>query len=276
MSPFVKMFPVGLGLKVLYISSIFVVLIFSILNSVFGFFRHKRRWSIIMFVIAVIFFISAHFQSSFNKERQKPNSLVYILDTDQGEAAWATYDNVLDSWTQNFLGKSPQTESELTKTALASKYNTGFTFTSEAPVKPLLEPNVEILKDTVIGDSRELSIHIKSNRDVDRIEFFADEQIIFKEFRVNGVNTYKKNNNSFAFENRINDRLFTYYVVDSEPLEMHFTIPKNQLTTIEFFESSADLLSHKLFTVPKRDETMMPKPFILNDAVVIKKTIVIE
>lgn len=276
MSPFVKMFPVGLGLKILFVSCIFVVLIFVLLVSVFGFLRHKRRWSVIMYIIGIGFLISAHFNSSFNENNQKPNSLVYVLDLDNNKANWATYDKLLDSWTQNFLGKNPTEASALTNITLASKYNTGFTYAKEAQVKPLLYPEVEIFKDTIIGNYREISVFINSKRDANRIDFFTDEHDVFKDFIINGVEAYKKDPNSFAFENRKHNRLFTYYIVDHEPVEMKFTIPKDQITKIELYESSNDLLTNRLFTIPERDEAMMPKPFILNDAVIIKKTIVIE
>jgi hypothetical protein len=275
-SPFVKMFPVGLGLKILFVSSLFVVLVFSLLISVFGFFRHKRRWSVIMFFIAFCFLISAHFNSSFNEERQKPNSLVYVLDIDQNKATWATYDNLLDSWTENFLGENPNATSELTNITLASKYNTGFTYAKEAPLMSLIYPDIKIFKDTIVGEFREISVVIKSNRDADRIDFFANDSYVFKDFKLNGVDAYKLNEDSYAFENRKHNRLFTYYIVDKEPLEMVFTVPKDQKTKIEFFESSNDLLKNRLFTIPERGPSFMPKPFVLNDAVIIKKTILID
>lgn len=276
MSPFVKMFPVGLGLKMLFVSCIFTALIFVLLISVFGFFRHKRRWSYIMYFIGFWFLISAHFKSSFNSERQKPNSLVYVLDLDSKKASWATYDKKLDPWTKNFVGEKPRDASDLTNITLASKYNTGFTYANEAPVKALVYPEIEIYKDTVVGEFREVSMYIKSNRKVDRIDFFAQEQYVFKDFNINGVDAYKKTEESFAFENRKHNRLFTYYVVDEEPLEMQFKIPVGQVTRLDFYESSNDLLTNKLFTVPERSEDLMPKPFILNDAIIIKKTILIE
>ena len=275
-SPFVKMFPIGLGLKILFVSCLFVVLVFALLISVFGFFRHKRRWSVIMFFIAFCLLISAHIKSSFNEESQKPNSLVYILDIDQNKATWATYDKLLDSWTKNFFGDNPNNASESTSITLASKYYTGFTFAEEAPIKPLVYPEVEINKDTIVGDLREISVFIKSNRDADRIDFFANDSYVFRDFKINGVEAYKLNEDSYAFENRKHNRLFTYYIVDKEPLEMVFTVPKDQKTKLEFYESSNDLLENRLFTIPERGASFMPKPFILNDAVVIKKTILIE
>ena len=275
-SPFVKMFPVGLGLKILFVSCLLVVLVFALLISVFGFFRHKRRWSVIMFFIAFCLLISAHLKSSFNNERQKPNSLVYVLDIDQNKATWVTYDKVFDSWTKKILGDKPSNASELKSITLTSKYNTRFTYAKEAPIKSLLYPEVEVVKDTIIGDLREISVFIKSKREANRIDFFASDNYMFKDFKVNGVDAYKLNENSYAFENRKYNRLFTYYVVDKEPLEMVFKVPKDQKTKLEFYESSNDLLANRLFSIPKRGVSFMPKPFILNDAVIIKKTIYIE
>ena len=45
------------------------------------------------------------------------------------------------------------------------------------------------------------------------------------------------------------------------------TPPKDQQTVFRLFESSFDLLTHPSFTVPERGEDMIPKPFVLNDAV---------
>lgn len=274
MSPFVKMFPVGLGLKILFVSCILVVLIFSLLNSVFGFFRHKRRWSVIMYIMAIICFLVAHFSSSFNEEHQKPNSLLYVLDADLQKANWVTYDKVLDSWTSNYLGKYPETTTNLN--ILPSKYNTKVTYMKAAQIKPLVHPVVEIYKDTTVGDYRELSIEIKSNRYVNRLDFFANDNSVFKDFIINGVQAHKTNDDGFAFASRKHNSLFSYFVADQEPLKIKFTVPKNQVTKIDFYETSNDLLSHRLFTVPKRNNKMMPKPFVLNDAVIIKKSIVIE
>jgi hypothetical protein len=90
------------------------------------------------------------------------------------------------------------------------------------------------------------------------------------------VAAYKKNLESYAFENRRSGRLFTYFMVDNEPLEMQFTVPKNQSTELVVYEASNDLLDNPLFSVPERSKNMIPKPFILNDAVIITKTIKIE
>jgi hypothetical protein len=276
MSPFVKMFPVGLGLNILYVSAIFVVLIFGFLLPVFGFFKHKKRWSYLFFFLAFIMFIIAHTKSGFSEDRPKPNSLLYVLNADTNSAVWATYDKRLDVWTENRLSKDPDNAKELNDNVVASKYNSGFTFTKNAEIKPLIYPTVEVYKDTVIGDLRHVSVYIESKRDVNRVEVFASEDNMFKDFSINNVKVFKENDGDFAFQNRNRNRLFSYYVSDKEPLTLDFTVPKDQQTTLVLYEASFDLLDNRHFNIPKRSKEMIPKPFILNDAVVIKKTITIN
>lgn len=47
---------------------------------------------------------------------------------------------------------------------------------------------------------------------------------------------------------------------------------KDSIPEFVFYESSYDLLQNELFSIPARDKNMIPKPFILNDAVIIKKS----
>ena len=220
--------------------------------------------------------ISAHFKSGFDNESPKPNSLVYVLNADENTAIWATYDNVLDVWTKNFLGESPDDAKQLSSNIFKSKYNSGFSYSKKAPIKALMYPEAEIYKDTVIGDLRHVSMYITQQRDINRVDVFADTKYVFKDFKVNSVKAYKAHEDNNAFENRRGNRLFSYYVSDKDSLSLEFSIPKDQETKFKIYESSFDLLSNPLFTIPERSESMMPKPFILNDAVIITKTIQIN
>ena len=275
-SPFVKMFPVGLGLKILFVSSILVVLIFGLLLPVFGFFKHKNRWSYLFFFFAFITFISAHFNSGFTKNNPKPNSLLYVLDQDNHTASWATYDNLLDDWTRNFLGDDPDVMTASNQNIFASKYKSGFTYTKSAPLKSILYPEIEKYDDTIIGDYRHFKISIRPQRKVNRIEIFSNENNLFKSFTLNGIEVSRKENDKYVFTNRVNNRLFSYYISDNEPLDLFISVPKDQKTSFELHEASFDLLENNQFTIPKRDENMIPKPFVLNDAIVIKKSIIID
>jgi len=273
--PFIKLFPVGLGLKMLVASTLLVSLIFSLCISVFGFSRFKNRWAYLLFIASFGFFIAAHLQSDFNDERPKPNSLVYYLDTDTNEAIWASYDNMLDPWTEAYLTKEPDTNNAITKTMFGSKYNTGFKYSKKANIKPIKLPYVDIQKDTIIGDQRFIKMFISPQRLVNRMDLYAETTNVFNSFKINGLDI-EKDATGFVFNQRNFNRLFEYYVVDDKFLELEFSVPKNQKTTLQFYDISFNLLNNELFRVPERPANMIPKPFVINDAVMVKKTITIE
>lgn len=276
LSPLVKMFPVGLGLKMLVFSAIFVVLIFGLCLPVFGVLKHKKRWSYVFFFLGIIAFLSAHFNSGFTIDTPKPNSLVYTLNTDENKALWATYDTVLDTYTKNFLGETPSEASALNKNTFGSKYASGFTYAANAPVKAIPMPKIEISNDTIIGNTRHFNICIMPQRKVKRYEVFSDSTNLFKSFKINGVEAYRKEGDSLVFKNRLKNRLFSFFVSQDELLEMQISVPATQKTSLQLFEASFDLLENDLFSIPERNDNMIPKPFVLNDAVLVKQTIKID
>ncbi|WP_242203000.1 M20/M25/M40 family metallo-hydrolase [Aestuariivivens insulae] len=264
--PLVKLFPVGLGLKMMVANTALVVLIFGLLITVFGFFKHKKLWGYLCVLVTLYFFVSAHLQSGFSSERPKPNSLLYVYNADDNTAIWATYDKMLDNWTTPFFGEQPEDASTLNNNIIDSKYNSGFTFTKAAPVKALSEPIVQVFKDTIIGEYRQVRLAIIPQRPINRMELFADSLTTFQSFKANGQ--VLKNKGKFK-----SNRLLSYFVADNDSLALEFEVPKNQKTRFTLLEASYDLLQDGTFEIPKREAAMMPKPFVLNDAVVVQKTI---
>jgi hypothetical protein len=65
----------------------------------------------------------------------------------------------------------------------------------------------------------------------------------------------------------------SYYVVANTPLEMQFSVNSSTVFDMELMESSFDLMTNPLLQITKRENWMMPTPFVLNDAVVIKQKI---
>ncbi|WP_418508975.1 M28 family peptidase [Corallibacter sp.] len=276
MAPLVKMFPVGLGLKILFVSCVFVVLIFSLLISVFGYFKHKNRLSVVFIIASVWFLISAHTNSHFTQNTPKPNSLIYMLDTNSNTAVWATYDDVLDAWTEAYLTKTPDNADLLKQNTIGSKYKSGFTYTKKAPLKQLQKPVIDITHDTIVNGKRQIAICITSKRQAERIEVFSDTTNVFYSATINGVSAYQNTNSEYVFSERLNNRLFSYFVTDNEPLDLIITVPESQETSLQFYECTYDLLTNAMFSVPDRKANMIPKPFVLNDAVVIKSSVTIK
>jgi len=270
-APFIQMFPIGLGLKILFGSSILTVLAFTLLLPIFGSFTQKRLWASVFFLVSIGFFVKAHQSSGYVYGKAKPNSLVYLLNGDANKAYWATYDTNLDEWTKGYLGEHPKDGKPLNSNKLYSKYGSEFTFMAEAPLKKIAKPTIEFLKDSTAGNQRYLKIVISPNRKVNRYDIFANEKLTITNLKANGVQAIDLKSNIISQKS---NKLVSYYVVGNIPLTLEFSIPTNQKLDMNLVESSFDLMNNSLFSMAKRRNWMIPTPFVLTDAVVIKENMI--
>ena len=266
-SPLIKMFPVGLGLKMMITATLLTSLAFFLLLPLFGPLKNKNRLAYLFLILCFGFLLSAHFSSGFNKENAKPTSLVYILDADKNTAQWATYDHVLSSWTSQYVEANKAEPKNPSYDILSSKYGTGFTYTSEAPVKNIAPPKVETTLDTIIGDHRKLEICLTPQRSTNRLEIFTNDVEITKA-TINRIEL-----SEYYLKNRKNSKLVTHYVSNNDYTELQITIPKESALELTLYEASNDLLNNPLFTVPPRPENNIPMPFVLNDAIMVSKKV---
>jgi hypothetical protein len=269
-APFIQMFPVGLGLKVLFGSAILTVLTFALLLPIFGAFTKKGAWALLLFLMSIVFLAKAQYHSGYELGEAKSNSLVYLYNADTNKANWVTYDTNLDSWTKGFLGENPKQAKTSNDLKLFSKYNSEFTYAAEAPNKGIAKPTITFLQDSVVGFKRYLKIQIIPNRKVNRYDIFANENMTFFNFKANGVSTLGQKGTELE---RNGSKLLSYYVVNNEPLVLQFTINKTTVFDMNVMESSFDLMTNPLFVMNQREDWMMPTPFVLNDAVVIRQKI---
>lgn len=276
-APLIQAFPVGLGLKMLFISSVFTVLLFGLLLPVIGFYEQKGDFVFIFLVGSIVFFAIAHFNSEFTEDQPKPNSLVYVLDAENNRASWNTYDAILDDWTSAFLGENP--EQNTTDLTFDSKYGSGFTFSHPAETKLIPKSTVMVTKDSLHGQEITYHLRIVPQRNLNRMSLFADKNIDFSSFTVNGLTVDSilvDGKKRHIFKDRFQDRLLTYYVVSQDTLRIDFTINGKETPTFTLFGASNNLLQSKLFTIPPRSPEMIPKPFVLNDAIIVKQPIRLE
>ena len=111
-------------------------------------------------------------------------------------------------------------------------------------------------------------IKITPNRSVNRYDVFANEKMTFYNLKAIGASALDQKGSLYK---RRGKKLISYYVVDNEPLELQFSIPVNAVFEMDLMESSFDLMNNPLFTITKRKDWMMPTPFVLNDAIIIRQ-----
>lgn len=273
-SSLVVYIPVALGMQMVYGGLILLVLLFGLLLPFFSFFKNLMSLAFCSLLGGIIFLISAHFQADFTSEQPKPNSLVYVLDKDKNEAHWKTYDHLLDDWTTNFIvGKNKNKEE---RQIMASKYGAGFTYANPAQVKAIPGIHCEVKKNRIRQNKMRYQLDISQERTINRMEIFSTSIREFQRVTINGIpvkhlgGIHSKIRKTDAKGNK---RLLTYYPVDEDILRIRFTLPVGVNPSLKIFGASYDLLDNPWIIVPKRDSTMMPKPFVLNDAIITKQII---
>lgn len=274
-TPLIQFFPVGLGLNMLVISAVFTVLLFGLLLPIFSYYRMKNLLSSLCFLLAISFLIVAHTKSDFSVERKKPNSLVYYVDQDSGKSFWLTYDKEIDQWTQNYLGKNPEKATNHLGEASYSKYGINYTFAAEAPKKPI--PNFEIIlkKDTLVNNLRNINFIIVPKRNVNRIDLYSNADASFRDLSFNGKNA-TVGDTSQLYRGTKNSALIRYFVSGGDSLQVNFSAENEVPISFKVMEYSFDLMSNPLFTIPNRPDFMMPKPFVITDAIAVKRTFSVD
>ncbi len=262
-SPFIKMFPVGLGLKMMVAATLFTTLLFFLVLPFFGQLKSKGRLAYLFLFLFFAFGITSHIQSDFNDERPKPSSLLYVYDTDNDSTLWATYDNVLIDWNGQFLGDDKRKPNAET---ISSKYRTSLNYVADAPKKDIQPPYIDTVVDTIIGDHRLIELCITPKRDVNRLEVFTNP-IDIKSAKVNRIEL-----SSYFLKNR-RSKLVTHYITNNDFTELQFEFPKDSVLELTLYEASNDLLTHPDFSIPERPKNSIPMPFVLNDAILTIKTL---
>ncbi|NVN16778.1 M28 family peptidase [Muricauda sp. HICW] len=265
-SPFIKMFPVGLGLKMMVAATLFTTLLFFLILPFFGQLKSKGRLAYLCLFLFFAFGITSHIQSDFNEKRPKPSSLLYVYNEDKNTSQWATYDNVLIDWNGQFLGedkKQPEAET------ISSKYRTNLNYVADAPKKEIPVPYIDTVMDTIVGENRVIEICITPQRDVNRLEVFTNP-IKLGKAKVNQIEL-----SSHFLENRKN-RLVTHYITNNNFTELQLEFPKDSVLELTLYEASNDLLTHPDFSIPERPKNSIPMPFVLNDAILTIKTLRFE
>ena len=264
-APLVKMFPVGLGLKILFVSALFIVLVFGLM--ILSFHQKKsfwtQKWSAIL---AIIFFGIATYNSGFSIENKKPNSIVYIENSDDKTAYFGTYNSTLDSYTEQVFNGN-FSKGSIQNAETKSKYNTRFTYHKKTAFKNIVSSEIITEIDTIIGKKRFIELTIIPNRKLNKLEFITKNKLTLKQFKVNDV--LVNNGKNYTLKS---GTFLVYHLANSDKeLTLSFTMNTDEKLEIILNEISYDLLSNKNFNIKPRTEAMMPMPFVTNDAIIISK-----
>jgi len=271
-SPLIRMFPVGLGLKMLVVSAGFTILLFGFLIPVFRQYKGSKKLVKVFLFIGIISLILAEMQSGYNNERKQPNSILYVLDASKNEAYWASYNKEVDAFTKQFLGESP-TKGSYDNNTTSSKYSTRIQMHTKAQIKLLQKPLIEITSDTIIENDRQLTFQIVSLRNANKIKLLTNSPMKFKSFKINNESLKNKLKNEYVLHVNYGTIMSYFRTSEDEIVEIALVVDRNQKIDFDVLEIKYDLFTNPEFEIKQRSENMMPTPFVLNDATIIKTNI---
>ena len=266
-SPFIEMFPVGLGLKMLVAASVLIILGFGLLLPIVHQLPKKAILGGIALTIAIALFLVAHLNSGFTKDTPKPSSLVYFTNADTKKAYWLTYNKEIEGWISKTMQRPKTANTDFNSNIFSSKYHTGFTFYQDEAYYNTFNPtNYIYLSDTTQLQNRTIEFIIKPDDMVNRLELFASNKNILK-LNVNGVDI----NKDFLAQRDANSKIITIYRGNKDEIPIKITFKKDQKLNLTIFSASNTLLTNKTLALPKRSNTEIPMPFVLNDAIIQKQ-----
>lgn len=265
-APMIKMFPVGLGLKSLFISAIFIVLVFSLITPIFKQAKSRKILTNIIGLATLAFFFIATKNSGFSIDNKKPNSIVYIQNSDAETAYFGTYNNTLDAFTKQVFNETITTGS-ISSAETKSKYNTRFKYYKETAFKNISTSEILIEMDTIIDSKRFIEIEVTPTRKINKFEFITKNELKLHQFKVNDVLVNDGKNHN------VKSGTFLVYHLgnEDESIILSFSVGLDQKLDLILNEISYDLLTNENFSFQQRTEEMMPMPFVTNDAIIITK-----
>jgi len=262
-APLIKLFPVGLGLKAIFISGILLALVFGLLFPVLNSSNTRNTFTKLAGVLTVIFFSIATMYSGFDIDNRKPNSLVYVQNMLDSTSYWGTYNTVLDAYVSQKIGEdNPSIKIKNAETK--NKYNSKFTYAVKAENIPIKTSEITKDLDTIIDNKRILKFTIKPTRKINKYELSLRDSLYFNHLFVNDIPV---NEGKYFSINK--GTFLVYHMANAdEKLQIEISIPKKEKPIIFLNEISYDLLDNPILKVSPRSKNMMPMPFVTNDAII--------
>jgi hypothetical protein len=268
-APQLKMFPVGLGLDNLFITSFFLVLIFVLLLPVFSNFAFKNQIKNLTLLIAIVFFALAFLNNDYDVNSKKPNSILYYSDLDSKQSYWLSRNENLDEFTSQFFKKNESIQ-EASFFSSSSKYGTPHKQSALADFIKFSSSDIQILKDTIVENKRNLQLKISPERKINKIDLTTDDSFVLNSMSVQGVE-FEIEKSEF----KINPGQFlTYYLsYEDKDVTIELDFEENLSPSLNLIETSFDLFESEKFNFKLREDYMMPMPFVNTDAIVLSKKI---
>ena len=161
-----------------------LVLVLGLLLPQLALIARPHRWALpgALAALGLGLVLTGGLTAGFDARQPRPNSLVYALNADTGQAIWASFDEAPDPWTAQVLG------SAATKGAVAD-YPVGTAsplLHRQAPAVALAAPELALLDDSVREGVRTLRLRITAPPQATLVRVVLDTEAEVVGAAVNG------------------------------------------------------------------------------------------
>jgi hypothetical protein len=268
-APQLKMFPVGLGLDNLFITSLFLILVFVLLLPIFSNIEFKSQIKNFTLLTTLTFFVLAFLNNDYDSNNKKPNSILYYSDLDTKQSYWLSRNENLDEFTSQFFNENESIK-EASFFSSSSKYGTPHKQSASAEFIEFKSSKIQILSDTIIGNKRSLKFRVKPERKINKINFTTDDSFVLNSMSVQGIE-FEIDKSDFKIDP---GQFLTYYFSSSDKdLTIELNFEENLSPNFNLIETSFDLFESEKFNFNPRKDYMMPMPFVNTDAIILSKKI---
>ncbi|WP_371188768.1 M20/M25/M40 family metallo-hydrolase [Thalassotalea maritima] len=279
--PLITSLVVGLGLKSLVIACLLLALMMSLVLPGLIMAKSLALLQWLMVSVAAVTASMAIQAADYNVRQTKPSSINYLINSDSNKAYWFSSSKRLDSFTEQFFTQGSQ--QDWPEPLYPSYRRTKVTFFAEA--KPI---NVEPAKVTVSHAEQTSStitydVQIEPQRDTNMFQLASLSAIDIVSVTINGQaittggNTIAKA--QFMSKPAAMGMIMHYTLSEPrESVQLQLTIAKGGagampvMPQLVLFSTSYDLYQQFPWVKP-RGVGLMPEPFHVNDAVIIRQTL---
>ncbi len=171
--------------------------------------------------------------------------------------------------------RNPEDASKILGDASYNKYGTNFSYAAAAPEIDIPDFEVLLEEDTLIENLRNVKFTIVPKRKVNKIDLYSVENTRFELLEFNGKKALVSDT-SENYRGTKNEALINYYVSENDSLKVKFSVEKGIPVSFKVMEYSFDLMTNPQFNISKRPNYTMPKPFVITDAVAVKRTFSVD
>lgn len=249
-TPYIRLVQVMLTTEMLAVSMVvlglLIGLIWPLIRQIIN--DHGYKWSGGLAVIALICLVAASFDSDFDSDYKKQNSINFVQDLDTGTAYWVSRDPLIDEWTQQFLSDDYQ-EGDPADISLPFGRNVLYQKTTTANIP---HPDFEIVADSSSGSHRYLTLQMNPHNGIAMRMYWRQNANLAK------ISIEEKS----IFEYGNMGRYLYYFHDFSDPMEFSLQFEESaNPPTLNFTFVDDSLPTELLEEYQPRTDDMMPAPY---------------